>query len=659
MKASDNSRWIAVLAAVVSSLMAGAAPIPHWISVMPLAKGCVDDLAEREIALGNETVVDGIAHMCTVHPEGDPVADKAAVYAGIYREIVPRVRAASKVPHGILLQATMGHGSAPGARTPWQCCVTYKGAQPYRFCPLDRRFLDYIARTCRTFSALKPDFFMVDDDTRIVWDDVPGCFCPLHLAEFSRRTGRPWTRQEVLARLEAKDGEVSKAWDRLMADSLAEFFRTIRANFDREIPGIFCVCGTRPHQRHAVEFARLLAAPGQKPAVRGSGAPYHGNDPYHVVNIRGFYAWQLAQAGGEADLLQECDTCPQTRWATSSTRVLDHVVMLALEGVKGAKIWITRMGNVQERKSFDAYFRMFRENRGLMAWAGQADFRQEGVVIPTCGPQAYNFGDRYLGLTGMPYRFGTAREGEVTALTGDTVDRLEDAEIARILRGRAILDGSAAIRLSLRGYGKSIGVEAKPWQGKAVRFERFADGAKVLATLAKGSADLTARLPGADERSRLYNVPAIGAEPQDLAPGSLRFDNAEGGRVFVFAQALPVQLPKYHQTMVFSETYRDELAKALEELAGTYPGGVRYMGDIPMLCESGTVGTGERVFVLDNLELDDDDEPEMLFAAVPSVIERLDGDGVWHAVAFERGAGGLCRLKSPVRSHRPAVFRFR
>lgn len=34
--------------------------------------------------------------------------------------------------------------------------------------------------------------------------------------------------------------------------------------------------------------------------------------------------------------------------------------------------------------------------------------------MPVCGPRTYNFGDRYLALTGIPYRFGKAREGEVT-----------------------------------------------------------------------------------------------------------------------------------------------------------------------------------------------------------------------------------------------------
>ena len=167
---------------------------PRWISVMPLEETDVEGIAADAVAQGNETIVDGVAWITRLCPEGNPAADLAAQYASVYRKIEPKVRSRSRVRQGILLQSTMGHGGYPGEVSEYQASVKPDGTSVYRMCPLDSRFLDYIARSCRTLAALKPDFFMVDDDTRLVWDGVPGCFCPLHLAALEKATGRPWPR---------------------------------------------------------------------------------------------------------------------------------------------------------------------------------------------------------------------------------------------------------------------------------------------------------------------------------------------------------------------------------------------------------------------------------------------------------------------------------
>ena len=174
---------------------------------------------------------------------------------------------------------------------------------------------------------------------------------------------------------------------------------------------MLCVVVDRPHLVHAREFAQILAAPGQTPVIRGAGAPYHlgGKGTFHVVDMMSSYAMQKAVVGNDVVYMQESDTCPQTLWATSAVRTFDHLLMLALNGCKGAKIWITRTGNYRERKSAEAYRRIFRENKGMVEWAANVDISLRGVVVPCCGPERLNFGDRYFGLTGMPYRFGEAK----------------------------------------------------------------------------------------------------------------------------------------------------------------------------------------------------------------------------------------------------------
>ena len=652
---------LAVLVACCACLYAGGANLdcPHWLSVMPLHEGCGEELAADAADLGNTTFIDGVAWSCAVNPEGDPVSDKAAVYAARYRETEPVLRKMSHMRQGVLLQSTMGHGGFPGSPAPWQLSVKPDGSSVYRMCPLDERFLAYMARTCRTFAGLKPDFFMVDDDTRIIFDGAPGCFCPLHLAEFARRTGRSWTRQEVVAMLRKGNSRDAETWKEVKIDSLRRFFRTIRDNFPPDIPGMLCVVRNSLHMQHAREFAQILAAPGQSPVVRGSGAPYHGRELFHVANVRSSYAAQRDILGDGVVLMQESDTCPHTLWATSAVRTYDHLVMLALEGCKGAKIWITRTGNYHEKKSAQAYRRIFRENCGLVKWAAKVDFRQEGMVVPTCGPMTSNFGDRYLALVGIPYRFGKARPGEITALTVETLMQLRPDSIREMLSGLVVLDGPAAVWLSKNGFSKCIGVAAKEWKRKTIQVHKFENGDRQLGMRTDGLADLTDTAEGARVLTKLLNRPCMGAEPVYEAPGAVLFENRDGGKVLVLAQRIPRQGALYYESEFLSEGYKAAFIRWLKLLGGRLPGGVCYLGAGPVTCEAGTTSEGDDVIVLNAMDLDGDDMPEFQFDRFPSSMERLQGDGTWDAVPFEKTPAGGCRVKSPVIVQRPAIFRWK
>ena len=123
---------------------------PRWISVMPLAEDDVDGVASDAVAQGDETIVDGIAWITRLCPEGKPAADIAAQYAAAYRKIEPKVRSRSRMKQGVLLQSTMGHGGYPGEISGYQVAVKPDGTSVYRMCPLDSRFPD----ACRAQAGL-------------------------------------------------------------------------------------------------------------------------------------------------------------------------------------------------------------------------------------------------------------------------------------------------------------------------------------------------------------------------------------------------------------------------------------------------------------------------------------------------------------------------
>ena len=646
-----------------SGLSDQAAECPHWLSVIPLVEDDIDGIADDAVAQGDKTIIDGIAWLMRLCPEGNPVADLASQYAAIYRKIEPKVRARSKVKQGVLLQSTMGHGGYPGEVSGFQTAVKADGSTVYRMCPLDSRFMDYIGRSCRTLAALKPDFFMVDDDTRLVWGAVPGCFCPLHLSALEKATGRKWTRQEAVEQLQLGDREFRDVWEKIYFDTMEAFYRTIRASFPSDTPGMLCTTGVHFHFKYAKAFAQMLAAPGQVPIIRGAGANYAGNNVYHCIYRRSSFAFQLKNIGSGVVYLQEADTCPQQLWSCSATREYENMVLQALEGVKGAKIWITRTFMTRERRSQLAYRRIFSQNRGIMSWAAKADFRQGGVVVPNVGVGEgecdwTGFAERYFALTGIPYRYGEAEKGEVTALCASSLSRLSRAEIERAFSGAVLLDGTGANWMSTNGYAKLIGADARPWARKTIQLHLDEKGFSLGGMrVDRALADLTSLHQGAEVLSRLYNVPSMGSEPKYEAPGSIVFANSLGGRVIVMAQPLRECMPKYYNQTLFGENYQVWIARLIERLGGRLP--VRFAGAGPVLCEVGRTTADGDVFVLDPLDIDDLIEPELDFAKVPVSIERLMGDGSWKPVEFRAEQTGYIRLCDIIRAKNPTVYRCR
>lgn len=635
---------------------------PRWVNISPLlknnAKWLVDDLARLE----NNTVVDSVAYCCTLVPEGEPAFDKAAIYAKRFHDIKDEVAAVSPIRQGFLFQATMGHGWKPNSETSWQKVVRDNGNEMYKFCPLGKDFLDYIAKASRTLAAENPDFFMVDDDTRLI-TGVNGCYCPLHLAEFARRTGKQRTREEIIADCQA-DPALAAEWDRLRADSIAGLMEVIRAQFPKTTPGMFCCCAADAH--HAARMARILAAPGQRPSVRLNNAWYCNHFMLDMPAKLSKTAREIADIGGGIDILDEADTCPQNRYSTSAVRMIDHIVMTSFEGCDGAKLWITRLGNFHETKSGEYYRELMARQKGYIETVSALKLNREGIVIPLPAKRpldqpiynaAKDWGTAFFGYMGIPYRYGQPRAGEIVALSGCDIGFFSDAEIRELLLGKVILDGEAAVKLTERGFGQAIGVEAKLWTGLTISAEDFGD--ERLNGSILNAADLTAADKNAEELSRyLHAESGLSDKITRIAPGSIRFKNKLGGTVVTIAADLapcPDNLTAY---WYFNETRKKQIIKILDEFDYKLSNLPVFLGDEPAVCLCGTDHEGKSIIVLDNIGMDTIEHPEFRFGDItPAKLERLADDGTWDSVEIN-GNSNSCRIMSPVESFRPAIFRY-
>lgn len=413
------------------SCFAGMAEEPRWIDVVRTDFESVNPLADSSVIF------------CNIAPRGWPVKDRAG-------DLAQQIRKHPTKKTGILVQSTMGHGMTAITEKlpPWQQTVEpkYDFKESTRFCPLDSDFLAYISRAVAKLAALKPDFFMVDDDTRL----EKGCFCPLHLTAFSKRTGQEWTRETLVKALK-NDTKLAEDWRVFNDETISGLITVIRREFAADIPGIFCTISRCEGARRQ---AKILAGPGHRPAVRIGSAPYWSDRLFDILSVRSLAARERAVIGDDVDLLQEADTCPHTRWRTSATRLCDFLTTLTFEGIRGAKMWITPH-RVAERVSTPSYVAALERNKELIRYLARG-VRQSGVKI-VLGKQAHrsvgsqeDWGSIVLGRLGIPYRYGPYEKGDVVALGKTDVKTHSDRELREILSGKALLDTAAVQEIRAR-----------------------------------------------------------------------------------------------------------------------------------------------------------------------------------------------------------------
>ena len=411
---------------------------PRFPVIVPSMENHAGDIAEDFRQLSGTTVADAAALRASLQPHGDPPEDRAAGYVRVFRLLRDAV-GPDGPPLGVLLQSTMGHGGMPTNPAPFQRIVSSWGDSRYIFCPLDDAFLAFVKEQIGALAAKRPAFFILDDDTRLrTFRDA--CFCPLHLAEFSRRTGREWRDREALLSALADDPALAAAWEKLRLDTIARLARAVREAFDEvdpAIPGAFCCC--EGDVGDAYPLAKILAAPGQRPALRLNNGRYlhDGNRdlPAHLLRTEG----QRLALPPEADalLLDEPDTYPHNRYSVSAANLHLHISLGLLSGCGGAKLWLSRMA-AWEPASGTAYRRIFARNTGfyrellrlsdnLSTFQPFNSSTSRGIVWdglripltppaigagPATPPEGLDWGTSLLGRMGIPYAYVRPAEAE-------------------------------------------------------------------------------------------------------------------------------------------------------------------------------------------------------------------------------------------------------
>ena len=651
---------------------------PLWIDIAPLLPDRGEEVVADALRLARETCVDSVAFSCPLHPEGDPPIDKAAAFAPLVARMKARL-AGSGLRVGVLVQSTMGHGYVPDSPAPFRTLRLRDGREPSVLCPLDGAFRAHVrAQVASLVAGCDPDFLLLDDDTRL-GSGYGGCLCPLHRAALARRLGAPEMSFEDLAAALAAgaDPALQRAFDETQADSMERFFRDVRAAIDSAKPGlpaILCSCGYE--MPLAPRFSAVLAAPGQRRSVRLNNGRYIREGLRDIPFWLHGTAWQLAQAEPDMDVLCEPDTCPHNRYATAATILHYHLALSLLEGCAGAKLWLSRLAE-WEPESGEAYRRLLARNKAFYPALAALRPAWEGVRVPLAATAAWgiDWGSSLLGAFGFPYANLRAPADHSAfsiqhsalapwALSAHDAMVLSDDELRAILRGRALLDGGAAVELAKRGFAPLTGVDARDWGGlPRASFEDWGGGRVNRAV--PDPADLRAHDRAARELSTLFHRAwELAQTSAPVAPGTLLFDNAEGGRVLTVAFRLPAldrDLGGWH---ALNETRKRRLAELLTLLCGgdeaAWTGGARHLGDAPLLFRSGRAADGTRLWLAMPISLDPVEEiPLALAGPAPARVERLCADGSWRGVDTATPAPGRLDLRLRLLPAEPAVLRLR
>ncbi len=537
----------------------------------------------------------------TLVPEGNPVWDKVTPMCELYGRF-KRELDRYGVKSGVLVQASLGHGYTI-TPNPYQKKVNLSnGEEVFVCCPEDERFLEHFCGVMKRIAAEHPAAIMLDDDFRILLHNDLGCACPLHLARFSEKTGRTVTREELYEHIITHpiDNPLTLAYLKLQSESLEKAAARLRAavdSVDPTIQGVVCVNGNESDI--SAKTACIFAGKGNPSIARlpnGSYAPEsaHGFSSYMS---RAAISGAKLRRGGVDFLLAETDTIPFNRYGKSARHLHAQYTASLLEGLCGAKHWITRF-TLEEADSGRAFRETLAKHRGFyervseyardIRWVGinsrfatraHTDIRPYSRVY-----EGNSWVTHAIERMGLPFYFSNEC-GKADFLDGTVVKDMTDSQIEGLFEASVFLSSDAASDIADRGFGDYLGVEISDWDLGSISGETFDGSPNRFCTHQKNPKKL---IPRAGTETLTYNFRREDGKTKLLAPAVTLYDR--GGKFSVVFCGTPMAAFNYMEGFAFlNETRKKQLISLLEKV-GALP--VYYIGDNEVLFRAGYLPDG-------------------------------------------------------------------
>jgi len=641
----------------------------HRYSIMPLdvehlEEVCLDIKQQYEVG-----AADLALFMFKLVPEGDPVIPKAEQQVEKYVIFRDRLHEMG-LKCGILVQCSIGHGYKLSAYPPFQQLIGLTdNEKKYTTCPYDKGFQDYIRHSLKVLTEAKPEVIMIDDDFRLIQRSYIGCVCPDHMKAIEKLNGAPLTRERILEAVRngksAEDKRITDIYVKTQIDSLIESARAIREGIDMvdtKRQGIYCTCGISAEG--AAEIANILAGEGNPVIVRVNNGNYSpmGARYLTVAYQRAAIEVTVMRAQGKVDyFLAETDTCPQNRYSTGAQSLHSHYTGTILEGISGAKHWITRLAEFEPnsgkayRKLLGKYTKFYDKLAEIvptLKWKGCR------APLSTVPDYCFNGYDKSSALNdwvkcvlerlGLPVYY-SAEMGGAAFLERDGTENFTDDEIKEMLSGTLVLDGFATKNLCDRGLGEYLGVDIREWNGATRSTERICATNKKVGNQVAGME----LVPVSDARieSMVYNIPD-GKTEVPLFPGSVLYKNSLGGTVITFSGSAKANFVYTEAFSFLNESRKAQFIRLLKE-TGNLP--VYYPDDAEVYLKAADAPNGETFVAFFNIGFDPIENITLVSEKPVSKIEKLTPDGERENVEF-KSHDGVLELDEPAYTLNPVIL---
>ena len=539
-------------------------------------------------------------------------------------------------------------------------------------CPISDGWRNITRELWHRYASTEPDVLWVEDDIRLL-NHSPvdyGCFCPLHIKEFSRRIGRNVTREELVKAILAP-GEPHlwrSEWldlnRELANDTVAFIERTVHEVSPNTKLGLMC-SGPNSHAlegRDWASFTRSLAG-NQQLVARPSLGVYSEHGMRDIYYSASSLRSTLHCLGPGINIQTELENFTFSTYAKSATTTFNQLALSFIYGADGVTMNLfDHLGTpldvtpefgmiIREKKAFlnsladrcrggkSLGIRLIHNAEGsrhikLQENADYTDLFPEGQAWTTA-----------LEPMGFPVSYN---DSAVTAVNGQVLRGLPDTKIKELLSGGIIMDLSALRTLIDMGYGEYVGVSIKreflknsePLAAEEYFEPEFGGEQRKYLTMFMGGRMLLAEIvpaSGAKVISRL-----VDADTNPCYPFATAFENSLGGRVAVYPVEFDSGIFAYP---AFLNPYRKQQLENIVRWLGRGPAPLQVSGGVYPLP---FVVDHEDYSIVGAFNLSLDEWPNVIFDMpgnkTPSRIEAISEDGSWKedsSISWSASGDGL------------------
>ena len=639
-------------------------------SIMPLNVTHLDEMCADIKDQYKRGITTCPLFIMTLVPEGDPVWNKAEKMCSSYEKFRDNLEA-DGVPSGVLVQASLGHGYDINLAPFTRFLGVTDGVEQNVYCPLDKNFQQHFKGVMRRIAQTRPKAIMLDDDFRILMRPGNGCACHLHMAEFERRTGKKWSRDQMWEHIQSHPANdpLTVEFIKMQTDSLVEAIKVFREGIDEVDPtiqGINCTSGdlcdsvvyTNPH----------FCGKGNTTMVRvpcGTYAPRSVREFSDIMRRAAVCIAKLRKHGIQT-ILGETDTIPFNRYGKNARYLHSHYFASIIEGTRGAKHWITRT-SAWEPKSGKAFRDILAKHKDFyesladyvdgIKWVGanSAFLIQylHNYTLENMWKYHENFWtSKCLERLGLPFYFSEpSAECKLTFLEDCIVTHMTDEEIRTAFEGSVCVTGQVAADLVARGFGDLLGVTVKDWEGMLAKGEFFEFDPSATCTAQKKRKMIEIK----DDRVEVlsWSYRPMDGEKKKLSPAVTLLDRGNGKLSVVFA-GTPDAEHNYMEGFSFLNESRKRQFVDIFTRAGALP--IYYEGDEEVLLRAGRIKDGRLLAAFINLGYDPLDTLDLVCDFVPAEITYLTSDGKEERLDFTLCENGKVTVNTELSPMYPLVL---